>query len=275
MKTLLRIAVGLFGLAIILIGISYQVLRAQNLGVHDSHGSRAVASETRTISPEVTRIESNGAIDVVVYQSDTPTMVVSGEQRLLAGITTVQDGNTLRISTKDVKENNIVIGFHYFRPMKVEIGLPKLEKLAIHGSGDSSLTGFKGASLDMEIDGSGDMTVSGDYQKFTAKLSGSGDLDLHALNSESIDLAIEGSGQVTAGGTTKTLIAKLTGSGDLDAESLSADVVNLDSSSTGDSNVQARKTITVSLTGSGDVSVSGNPSERKIETHGSGDISFD
>ncbi|MBV8666271.1 MAG: DUF2807 domain-containing protein [Burkholderiaceae bacterium] len=272
MKVLMRVGAGMLMLAVALIGVSFGVLRAEGVGEYDigdyNNGKHALASETRKVDAGVSTIDLDGPVDLVLKQGSTPSLVVRAEQNMLARVKTVQNGSSLRIDA----EGHV---FHFNRPMRVELTLPSLQQLSMHGSGDSRVSGFSGDKLTLALHGSGDIRFDGQYQHVNAGLFGSGDLDLKLLNAGDVALDLQGSGDISTSGQSKSLTARVTGSGDLDAEKLLADAVKIDVLGSGDSSVYAKQSIAVDLTGSGDIDVHGNPAQRQINKLGSGDISWE
>jgi len=267
MQTLLKIGLGMVVLAVILVGTTFGVLRAHDIDGTARNGSRAMKSETRKVGTEVNIIILNGPIDLTLKQGATPSMVAIGEERLLPRVQTVQEGNTLTIALKESL-------FHLNRPLRVELTLPTLQQLTVHGSGDSAVGGFSGDALVLAMHGSGDVRFDGAYRHVHASLSGSGDLELALANGEDVDLSMLGSGSVAASGQSKSLIAHLMGSGDLAAEKMQADAVAIDVMGSGDANVYAKQSATLDVKGSGDIDVHGNPPHRQVSRMGSGDVSW-
>ena len=84
----------LLGLAVVLVGLSYNVLRAQGLESAPTMADRAVASETRPVDARVTIVKVSGPIDLVLKQGPAAAMTVRAERRVLSRIRTVQAGRT-------------------------------------------------------------------------------------------------------------------------------------------------------------------------------------
>jgi mannose-6-phosphate isomerase-like protein (cupin superfamily) len=267
MRTLFKIGFGLLLLAFLLIGLSFSILRAQGTNNRGSHEGREVATETRAITTDVTEIELSGPIDMTLRQGAIASMKVSGEKRFLENIDTTQSGKMLHIGTKGML-------LHHRQPLQVVLTLPSIEKLNIRGSGDSTINGFSGDKIDVQLYGSGNVKFNGRYKDVLASVLGSGDMEMNGGNSEKVEVALVGSGQMTVVGQCKQFKADQTGSGDLDAEHLAAEVTAVDLRGSGTSVVQATKTADVTLRGSGDVSIVGNPNQRTVSKTGSGDVTF-
>ena len=270
MRILIKIGAGMMLLAIILVALTAATLRAHaaNDFVTNLPGSHALKTETRTVDGNITVISANGPVDLVMKQGATVSMQVIAEERLLPRIKTTQQGNELKIDFQDAI-------FHSNHPMRIELTLPKLEQLSLHGSGDARVNGFSGDKLVLTLRGSGDMLFDGNYQHVTASTMGSGDLNLSAGTGSDADLSILGSGAITASGQNKATAVHIMGSGDIDAENLRSDELKLDSMGSGDSSVYASKSVVVNVHGSGDVSVHGNPVHREVNKAGSGEVSWD
>ena len=259
MKSLIKTGLGMLILAIVLIAASAGFMRA-----HAATGS-IVASENRTVDAQIVNLVVSGSMDLVLRQASTPAMTVKGDALMLSHVTTKMEGNTLYIGTRGLI-------FTTRQPLVVELTLAHLEKLQMMGSGDSNVRGFRGGNLTLQTRGSGDLNFDGEYQQVKVSSEGSGDLKLVILSNDKLDIAAQGSGDLNVKGQTKSLSVKLSGSGDLDAASVKASQVTIDSLGSGNARVSASQEITLHLTGSGDITVVGNPPKRNVVRSGSGDI---
>ncbi|MEC5215162.1 hypothetical protein RCH09_000092 [Actimicrobium sp. GrIS 1.19] len=268
MRILRNVFLFFFVLAVLLVGVGYSVLKAQATQTGAAVTGRNLISETRPLSAAVLNIDLRGAVDLTLRQGPVAGIVVYAEQRMLPKITTETDGATLRIDTR-----GLIIGNH--GPMMITVTLPTLENVAVSGSGDANVEGFSGNAAALTMAGSGDVLFNGQFKKIVAQLAGSGDLHLAASNSEQVEIRLLGSGNVDAVGQCQTVQATLAGSGDLDAGRLQAEQVTLALAGSGNGTVFARKLVTISLNGSGDVDVRGAPARREVHKSGSGDVRFE
>lgn len=268
MRSLLKAGLGLLLLAFVLIALFYGMLRAQGTTRPSNPEGRMVASETRKVAGGVTTINLGGPIDMTLRQGAVPSLTVRGEQRLLGNVETISEGTTLNIDTKGML-------LHHKQPLQVVLVLPALDSVRIRGSGDSTVNGFSGEKLELQLHGSGNVKFNGRYREIEAGLQGSGDIELNGGNSDKVDVNVVGSGSMTVVGAAKAFKVVQMGSGDLDAEHLSADDVTIELMGSGSAVVQARKNASVNLRGSGDITVHGNPDERNVTRNGSGDVSFE
>lgn len=267
-RTLVKVGLSLFVLALGLIGVTYTMLRAQGVANPSTTAGRVTRTDVREIGHGITAIDLQGPIDLTLRQGSTPSLKVRGEQRLLGNVATLQEDGTLRIATTGML-------FHHKRPLQVEAVLPSLQSVDIRGSGDSAITGFSGERLKITLNGSGDLAFSGRYRHVQAAVHGNGGLDLKSGSSEDVQLALYGSGSISVSGTCDVLNAELTGSGVIDAQHMASNTVSVEIKGSGSTEVFARKRAAIAVAGSGDVTVYGNPDERSVSRTGSGDVSFE
>jgi hypothetical protein len=268
MRALVKTGFSLLVLALLLIGASYSVLRAQGTSSGTaSPGSRLVATEKRPLGASVGTVDLSGPINLTLRQGPAASLEVRGEQRLLANVDTTVEGGTLHIGPRGIL-------LRHRQPIEVTLVLPALEHLNIAGSGDSTVSGFSGERIELNVDGSAGLRFNGRYREIDAGLRGSGEVELTGGNSERVVAEVQGTGRMTLVGASHELHAEITGSGELDARHLRAEDAHLSHHGSGTSAVYASKHVNVELTGSGDVTVYGNPNNRAVSRNGSGSVSF-
>lgn len=267
MRSLVKVGFSLLLLALVLIGVSYSMLRADGVSSGGRSERRALASETRVLARGIEVVELSGPIDLTLRYGPMASLRVKGEERLLPNIDTFQHQNILHIGTKGMI-------LRHRQPLQAVLTLPTLARLIVDGGGDSVVTGFSGDAIGLVLAGTGSVRFNGRYQRVDAALRGSGDLELNIGNSDDVSLLQEGSGNMTALGSTHKLAIKKAGSGELDARHLRADAVTLHQSGSGDSAILARETVAIETHGSGAVRVRGNPHHQSVARSGSGQVSF-
>jgi len=267
MRSLMKVGFSLMLLAAVLVALSYSMLKAS--GTVSAAEGRAVAQDTRPVPAGVEIVEVDGPINLNLRYGATPLLRVSGEQRMLGNVEVTGDGKVLRIGIRGMV-------LRHREPLVVELVLPVLTSVTIEGSGDSTINGFSGDAIAVQLNGSGSVRFNGRYRDATVGLTGSGDLDVNGgAAMDRMETRLMGSGSITVSGTTRALEADTTGSGRLDAEHLRASDVTLSQTGSGDSAVQARDNIRITLSGSGDVEVYGNPAERSTSRTGSGSVTYE
>jgi hypothetical protein len=267
MRSLLRIGTTLLLLAFVLVGVAYAGLRAQAGNGAAGPGSRLVATERRPLGAAVDSVELSGPLNLTLRQGPSAALEVRGEQRLLPNVGTTTDGRLLRIGPRGIL-------LRHRQPIEVLVTLPALASLRISGSGEHTASGFAGERVELALEGSGNLRFNGRYRDIDAALHGSGALDVTGGSSDRVKAESEGSGTLTLVGSSRTLEAVLRGSGDLDARHLHTDDATLSLTGSGSAAILARRRVQVSLAGSADAVVHGNPAERSVSRAGSGSVEF-
>lgn len=228
-----------------------------------------LVSERRAVDARAVKIKLGGVIDLSVKQGATASLVVYGEKRDLDKVTTVQDGDTIRIDMDS--------GFHWGsrKQVRAELVLPAVKQLASTGVGKTEMLGFSGSELTLSVDGAGAVTVTSQYKNIDARMGGVGSMTLNAGDTDSIALNLKGAGGVQVNGHSKLLRARMGGVGSLNAKQLMADAVDLDMSGIGSASVYAKNSATLNLSGLGSATVYGKPASRNSNAQGLGSVRWD
>ena len=229
-------------------------------------------TETREIDARVVRVKLEGVGDLRIRQGANAALILTGDARLLSRTTTSQRGDTLQIETEG---RNAGFSFGRTSGLQAELVLPNLRSVSSESVGATSVSGFAGEKLEINLDGAGSMYVSSsNYRQINASLGGVGNLKINGVDSEDVDLSLGGAGYVTLSGRSKTLRADLGGLGGLDAQGCSVESVTLDLSGLGNATVNARQSVNLSLSGMGSVTVLGKPANRKVALDGLGKVNW-
>ncbi|UTY58695.1 MULTISPECIES: GIN domain-containing protein [unclassified Massilia] len=225
-------------------------------------------SETRAIDAKVVRVKLDGVIDLKLRQGAVPSLVITGEKRIVSRITAAQSGDTLYLDSESrgVKLNR--------NSVRAELVLPQLREVISEGVGTTEVSGFSGEDIDITLDGAGSMKVVCDYRHMRANLGGVGSMHVWVTDNDSVDLDLRGAGYITLGGRSKQLRASLGGLGGLNAQQFQADSVNLELSGLGNATVTAKTNATLNLSGLGSVTVYGKPTNRNVSVDGLGKVSW-
>ena len=266
MRALIKVGFSLLVLACVLVALSYSMLRAN--GSSATGQGRQVAREVRALPGGVDAVALDGPIDLTLRYGATPALQVSGEQRLLGNVEVTQEGSVLHIGIRGMV-------LRHREPLEVELVLPALTAVTLSGNGDSNVNGFSGERIALQLNGSGSARFNGRYREAEVGLSGNGDVDINAGAAvERIAARLMGSGSMTLVGNARELDAQSSGSGRLDAEHLRAETVTLSQTGSGESIIQARSKSAITISGSGDVEVHGDPGERSTSRTGTGSVNY-
>ncbi|MEJ0100875.1 MAG: head GIN domain-containing protein [Pseudomonadota bacterium] len=142
-------------------------------------------------------IQLRGAADLTITVGAPTALSVTADSTTLGKLTTEVHDGTLVI---DHERGWSWIGGG---SAKVQLSTQQLDALTIDGAGDVSITGVKGARLDLKLNGAGSLKASGETQDLQASLSGAGDVNLSQLTAVDAEVSVNGAGglKVTATGT--------------------------------------------------------------------------
>ncbi len=194
-------------------------------------GSGQVVSEERELA-EFKTIILNGSAQVLLTQGFIQEVSVEAEDNLLPSIITQVSGEILTIDFENcVNQSEAII---------VNITIPVIEGIQMSGSGHVEGTNpIVGEMLEIQITGSGSLTLDLTYDEVDATTTGSGNINLSgAVMHQSI---------------------RLTGSGNYYAAALLSQHCEVTATGSGSAEVNVSDTLTATLTGSGNVVYEGDP----------------
>lgn len=114
------------------------------------------------------------------------------------------------------------------------------------------------------------VVTSPSYKKIS--LLGSGSAQLENLNQEALDVDVTGSGSVNVSGFIKMMSLSIIGSGDIYATDVMSEAVDVNIVGSGDAHIAPKKMAKITITGSGDVNLEGNPESVTSNITGSGSV---
>lgn len=198
-------------------------------------GNRETITQTREISPDFKQLSTASMIDIVIIPEENDgTVKLKGESNILEYIKTEVKDGSLHIEFKD----NYNISSH--GKLEVSVKSNQIENILSSGSGDIKTDGtLKIPALTIKKTGSGDMDLALDVEKLKINTSGSGDFK---LKGKAEDFEID-----------------KTGSGDLYAFDFQVNNADINSTGSGDANLNISQKLKFKSTGSGDVKYKGDP----------------
>ncbi|MFP5393083.1 MAG: GIN domain-containing protein [Gammaproteobacteria bacterium] len=235
----------------------------------DQGPAAGLGRETRPVDARVQRVKLDGLVELRLRQGSPAALVISGEARQLARVTTRQQGDTLVIDVEDGE------GLFNTRGLaRAELTLPQLREVVSDSLGATEITGFSGDRLEVSLEGAGPMKVAASYRILRANLEGLGSMTIQGGASDTIELNLMGAGFVNLSGQAKWLRANLGGLGGLDAQQFQAENVAIELGGLGNATVFARQSAALSLSGLGSVTVYGKPVTRNVSVDGLGKVSW-
>jgi len=232
-------------------------------------GKGDVGSQKRTVT-DFEKISFDIPGELIIKQSDSPSIVIKAQRNLLSEIKTVIKGDKLVIKTKN---NNSI---KTKEELKVYVSVPNLTEININGSGDVSQIGkWTFSDLVLCTDGSGDIKlnnskISGDL---ACEINGSGNISFTSTGScDNIEIEINGSGDINLDNIEgKDISIEINGSGDVNMDSVKGNTVSVEINGSGDVSTTALDNLDVEINGSGDINYKGKPAVN-FQGNGSGSI---
>lgn len=230
-------------------------------------------------------IRINCSADVYLTQGNNRSVVVETEQRNQDKIITRVQGNTLVISTKSF------VNF-FTKRLRVYVEVPTINSLEINGSGDIHANSIQGNNLSISvrgsgdvfagklhedglkayIAGSGDLSFSGQVSTLKLNVSGSGDSHIDNLQCNKSYLSVAGSGDIYISGSASEATVTLQGSGDFRGSQFTVSKAITNQMGSGDIHMHVTDNLDVTIKGSGDFYLKGNPKVLNTTIRGSGDL---
>jgi hypothetical protein len=198
---------------------------------------------------QFTEISTVGPQDVVVTIGDTFSVRSEGSPGAVAQFEPVVEGDTLMIRPRG--------GFNWGNWRSLNgatfyVTLPRLEGVAVAGSGDVRVDRIEG-------------------ERFEGTIAGSGELLIAAMQVDQADFKIGGGGNVSASGTARQTEVAIGGSGDVEAGALRSDTASISIAGSGNVDLAVADEAKVSIMGSGDVDIAG-PARCAVTRFGSGNV---
>jgi hypothetical protein len=209
------------------------------------YGDGNIITETRSID-DVNSLGVYGSHDVNFIRSEERKIDIKIDSNLSDHLLTETNNGKLRIKT----ENNI--NLRPSKPISIKVYAPNIYSFSLMGSGSIDADHVKTENTELDINGSGDISLKTTARKVNASISGSGDMKIF--------------------GTADRTSFSISGSGDIDASELEAQSVEAKISGSGEIYCKASKSLTARISGSGDIIYEGNP-KLESKTTGSGTIS--
>jgi hypothetical protein len=214
-------------------------------------GTGTVLKEQRSITQDITIINTQDNIDIILTQSVTPSLTIEGGTNLLPYIETVVSGNELSISSA----NKCGILRDYDLPITAYLSLPNLTHINYTGQGSITNTGV----LSLPI-------------LLVESFGGTGDINLNVAVTELSIKQHGGPSDFTFAGNATNSYVYTIGNGWFYLNNLITIQSFVSHSGTGDVFVNVTDELRVDLKYSGNVFYSGNATLNLAEKSGSGEV---
>jgi hypothetical protein len=238
-------------------------------------GDGQLRSDHRAIGA-ARELDVNGPLAVEVAVGGAPALDVEADGNLQARIHTEMRGDRLRVWVEgSVRSNN---------PMRVRVTLPQLSYVRAAGSGSLRVDGLAGGDFTLASSGSRHVLLGGRVDRLDLNKSGSGGVDAARLDAGDAVVHADGSGHVALGrvqgvslradvngsgglegsGSVQRLDLSVSGSGGANLGNLESARAQLGSHGSGGITVRVRDAVVADASGSGHITVYGNPVQRTL-----------
>jgi hypothetical protein len=142
-------------------------------------------------------VEVNGIFDVRITSGNEYAVELTGPENEKEKYKIELQGSTLVIDFNDDRGINWSKDFLDIDRIKINITMPKLEKIKAKGAGKISFTEFKSADLDIDLVGAVDVSGEAEAEDVTLHLSGASKLSLEG-SANTMDATIQGASSLRA-----------------------------------------------------------------------------
>ena len=212
---------------------------------NDILGEGDIVTQSFEVS-NLSGISIESSIDVNITYGETQSVLATGYENLMEHLDLSVNNNVLKVDLKDGNYSNVNI--------KLDVEISTLKTLIINGSGDITIDAFTISDLDVNIDGSGNISASKEL----------------TINNK-LTCTIDGSGDVNLTGSAPEQEINILGSGNFDGFDLMSDKCTVLIDGSGDVEVLVNDILNVDIQGSGDTYYKGTPS-LSTDKDGSGQV---
>jgi hypothetical protein len=167
------------------------VIDGQEYGSGSSNvvqGSGKVVTDKRKLS-SFDKLTVNITADIEYVASDSYQLELTVDENIAPMITSTISGNILSIDTNR--------SFSTQSAFRIKIyGTPALRSLLVDGASDVNLQGISSDSLEISLDGTGDIVAKGKVKKLTINIDGAGDVNTKALQADNVSIDVDGTADV-------------------------------------------------------------------------------
>ena len=192
-----------------------------------------------------TAIEVSDGIDVYLTQGELEPLVVEAQEQLIDDLITVVKDDVLKIYIDRATT--------FMKTARVHVTVPNIKKIETSGGSDLiAETVIVGRELILEASGGSDIKIEVEVEHLGIKTSGGSDVDVS--------------------GTADKLVARTSGGSDLSGFGLVVHKAKLESSGGSDIEIHVLDELSAIASGGSDIVYKGNPSDLKIESSSSADV---
>lgn len=208
------------------------------------------------------KVVSSGDFQVRIVQDSVFDITVKAESNLQPYINTTVNDKTLGIDPQK--------SLYSHKPIWIYVHVPEIRKIEMNGSGLIEANDMVYNTINVDLNGSGNIYCSTEAKSITIDIDGSGFIETD-IEGNSVKTNVDSSGDIYLEGSVNKSDIDIKGSGDIEAYNLVArkSLVNIKGS--GDAKLYVKNILKANISGSGSVYYQGNPSVHTVLT-GSGEV---
>jgi hypothetical protein len=238
-------------------------------------GNGEVTTDKRPVSG-LTALNISGPLQVEVRVGGAAALEIVGDSNLISLVQSQVSGDSQKIWIDDK--------FTSTNPIRVIYTVPVLQEVNSSGSGRLMVNGLNGGTFNLKNNGSRTVVLDGrvtqldidsvgsgkinanalQSQDTTVRVQGSGSLNLGQVSGKELHVTVHGSGSVNASGNVRNLVAQTHGSGSAELSAVKSLTADLSTYGSGDVSAAVSQSVIAQSTGSGHVTIYGNPAQRNV-----------
>lgn len=167
-------------------GVLAALLLAGCGGAFDDGPAR---TEARSVG-DFHSVNVRGAADASIRVGEAAGLSVTANDAILEDLRTEVRHGMLIVEQKG--------GWIWSRKhLKLDITVPELREVVVSGAGDITVDGARGQSLELSLQGAGNLVAGGEIQSLTVHINGAGNASLGGLRAREARVVVNGTGDVT------------------------------------------------------------------------------
>jgi len=238
-------------------------------------GNGEVTTDKRPVNG-LTALNISGPLQVEVRVGGAAALEIVGDSNLISLVQSQVSGDSQKIWIDDK--------FTSTNPIRVIYTVPVLQEVNSSGSGRLMVYGLNGGTFNLKNNGSRTVVLDGrvtqldidsvgsgkinanalQSQDTKARVQGSGSLNLGQVSGKELHVTVHGSGSVNASGNVRNLVAQTHGSGSAELSAVKSLTADLSTYGSGDVSAAVSQSVIAQSTGSGHVTIYGNPAQRNV-----------
>ena len=238
-------------------------------------GNGEVTTDKRVVTG-LSSLNVSGPLQVEARVGGTASLEIIGDSNIVGLVQAQVAGDSQKIWIDDK--------FYSSNPIRVVYTVPVLHDINSNGSGRLMVNGLNGGNFNLKNNGSRSVVLEGrvtqldissvgsgrinatnlQSQDTKVRVQGSGSINLGQISGNELNVTVHGSGSVNASGNVRSLVAQTHGSGSAELSAVKSLTADLGVYGSGDVSAAVSQNVIAQSSGSGHVTIYGNPAQRNV-----------